>query len=120
MDEKYADAQEAFAGLAQRKDVPHPMLDWVKVHQGMTAILGHQLSESSSVFSAMRQAGMFSNETGQRELANFFVELGRNLGDAKPIPSSTIKNWNANSYEDMALLLFGLKRLGDRQFRQRE
>ena len=109
VDEKYADAQEALTGLAQRRDIPHPMLDWIKVHQGMTAILGHQLSESRSVFAAMRQAGMFSTETGQRELANFFVELGRNLGDANPVPASTIKNWNANSYEDMALLLFGLK-----------
>ncbi len=109
VDEKYADAQEAFAGLAQRRDIPHPMLDWVKVHQGMTAILDHQLSESRVVFGAMRQAGMFSNATGQRDLANFFVELGRNLGDPKPIPVNAVKNWDGNSYEDMALFLFGLK-----------
>ena len=57
VDEKYADAQEAFAGLAQRKDIPHPMLDWVKVHQGMTAILGHELSESRSVFTCIEAGG---------------------------------------------------------------
>ena len=109
VDEKYADAQEAFSGLAQRKDLAHPLAQWVKLHQGMTALLNHELSESRTVFGGLQHGGLYSNEDGERPLANFFVEAGRYLADPQPIPAKVVKAWKTSTFEDMALLLFGLK-----------
>ena len=109
VDEKYSDAQEAFASLSQRKDLPHPLSNWVRLHQGMSALLNHELSEARTIFGGLQHAGLFSNDDAQRELANFFVETGRCLADPQPIPAGAVKSWNVNTFDDMALLLFGLK-----------
>ena len=109
LDEKYADAQEAFAGLAQRKDLPNPLDHWVRLHQGLTALLNHELAEAKTIFGGLQHDGLYSSADGDRELANFFVEAGRLLASPQPIPKNALKAWNPNTQDAMALLLFGLK-----------
>lgn len=106
---KYTDAQTAFTSLTQQSNLPQPLRNWVKLHQGMTALLNHQVNDARAVFRALQDAGQFSNEKDQLSLSNFFVEAGRFLGSDQPVPGSAEKSWNTNTFEDMAPLLFGLK-----------
>ena len=110
VEEKYTDAQEALRTLLdQGTNLGQPLTNWARLHEGLAALLNHQGTDSEAIFDSIRRAGLYSTEVGQRDLANFFVESGRFLADSKPIPASAIKSWDKNTYEAMALLLFGLK-----------
>lgn len=113
--ERYADARAGLLKLSQQENLPQPLGNWVKLHQGMAALLNHQPGDARPLFVSLRDAGLFANDTNQRALANFFVETGRFLSTEQPIPSGVIKDWNKDTFETMALLLFGLKdwELGD-------
>ena len=106
---QYADAQESFQTLLQRTDLTQPLLDWARVHAGMTALLNHQPADSRAIFGNLQRAGLFSKAPGEHDLANFFPEMGRYLADDKNVPADAVKIWNKATLEDLALLLFGLK-----------
>ncbi len=110
VEEKYTDAQEGFRQLlAQQANLPQPLTNWARLHEGMTALLNHQPSDARQDFAPLERAGLFSSEERQRVLANFFVEAGRFLSANKDIPASVVPSWDKNTVEAMALLLFGLK-----------
>ena len=113
--EKYADAQADFTRLAQQTNLPQPLHDWVRLHQIMTDLLGHQVNEARTVAAALHDEGLFSNDDKQLVLANFFVETGRFLATDQSVPASVTGEWKNSTFEDLALLLFGLKdwELGD-------
>ena len=106
---QYADAQESFRTLLQRTDLTQPLLDWARVHDGMTALLNHQLADARAIFGNLQRAGLFSKAPGEHDLANLFPEMGRYLADGKNVPADAVKIWNKGTLEDLALLLFGLK-----------
>ena len=109
VEEKYADAQESFRALAQQTNLGQPLTDWVRLHQGLLALLDHQGSDARTIFAKLHQSGLFTTDPKQRDLANFFVESGRFLSGAPTIPASAVKSWNKNNFEALALLLIGLK-----------
>ena len=106
---QYADAQESFRTLLQRTDLTQPLLNWARVHDGMTALLNHQLADARAIFGNLQRGGLFSKAPGEHDLANFFPEMGRYLADEKNVPAAAVKVWNKGTLEDLALLLFGLK-----------
>ncbi len=106
---QYADAQGTLLKASQRDNVPQPLRNWIKLHRGMAALLNHQFKDARALFGSLRDAGLYSGESNQRALANFFVETGRFLETDKSIPASVTKDWNKDTFEAMALLLFGLK-----------
>ncbi len=106
---RYADAKESFTALLQRTDLPQPTRNWAQLHKGLTALLDNELTESRAIFADLRKQGLYAKEGPPLKLANFFVETGRFLADAKPIPASVLASWDKDSFENMALLLFGLK-----------
>lgn len=109
VEEKYTDAQESFRLLAQQPALGQPLTNWVRLHQGMAALLNHQSADSRALFGALQNGGLYSTDSKQRALANFFVETGRFLADSHPIPASVVNSWDKNTFEAAALLLFGLK-----------
>ena len=109
VEEKYTDAQESFHTLAQQTNLGQPLTDWVRLHEGMAALLNDEPSDARTIFGGLQKVGLFSTDPKQHDLANFFVESGRFLSDSSRIPASAVKSWNKNSFEAMALLLFGLK-----------
>ncbi len=106
---QYADAQEAFKTLLQRPDLTQPLLDWARLHYGMTALLNQQLSDSRAIFGNLQHAGLFSTAPGEHALANFFPETGRYLADDKNVPAGAVKIWSKDTFENTSLFLFGLK-----------
>jgi hypothetical protein len=107
--QQLSNAQESFASLAQRPDLVPPLLQWVRLHQGMIVLLNHQLSESRDIFRGLQTAGPFSAKEADSKLATFFVETGRYLADTAKIPASATKIWDKNTFEALSLLLFGIK-----------
>ncbi len=103
-----ATAQASFAALTARGDLPQPLASWNQLHEGMAAFLNHQPADARAIFAALQQAGPFSQTDGQRKLANFFVEVGRNIATGKPVPANAVKLWDRNTYEAQALLLFAI------------
>ena len=106
---RYADAKESFAALLQRPDLVQPTRNWARLHDGLTALLNNEVTESRAIFGSLQKEGLYTKDPAQLKLANFFEETGRFMTDAKPIPSSVLASWDKNSFENIALLLFGLK-----------
>ncbi len=109
VEEKYADARDSFRALLQPENLPRPLADWARLHLGLALLLNHQPNDARATFTAMQKAGMYSTDAKQRAEANFFVETGRILADNRHAPPSVIGSWNKNTYEDITLLLLGLK-----------
>ena len=106
---RYGDAKESFAALLQRTDLVQPTLNWVKLHNGLTALLNNEATEARAIFSELQKDGLYTKDGTQLKLANFFVETGRLVAEPKPVPAGVLKNWDKDTVENMALLLFGLK-----------
>ena len=106
---RYADAKSSFDALLQRADLTQPTKNWAMLHAGFTALLNGEVSESRSTFTRLQQSGLYTKDAAQLKLANFFVETGRFLADARMIPASVVQSWDKDTFESMSLLLFGLK-----------
>ena len=106
---RYADARQGFVTLLQRTDLIPPVQQWARLHQGLTALLDGETTEARTIFAALQQAGPFTKDPAQAKLANFFPETGRVLTDSKGVPANAVRHWDKNTFEKMALLLFGLK-----------
>jgi hypothetical protein len=72
--QQYAAAQESFSTLAIRKDLGQPLLNWVRLHQGLLFMLNHEMSNARDVFAALQKAGPYSDKDADRKLASFFTE----------------------------------------------
>ena len=112
---RYGDAKASLQTLLQRTDLVQPMQNWARLHQGLTALLDGEVTDARATFANLNQAGLFTKDPAQVKLANFFPETGRVLSDTKSVPASAVRHWDKNTFEKMALLLFGLKdwALGD-------
>ena len=106
---QYADAQQSFQTLLQRTDLTQPLLDWARVHYGMTALLNHQLSDARAIFGNLQRSGLFSDAPRDHDLANCFPETGRYLADDKNVSADALNVWNKDTLENLPLFLFGLK-----------
>ena len=106
---RYADAKLSLDALLQRTDLTQPLQSWARLHKGLTELLDGETTEARGVFWTIQHAGLFTKDATQAKLANFFPEAGRVLSDNKNVPATAIKHWDKDTYETMALLLFGLK-----------
>ena len=106
---QYATAQDSLGSIQNGPGPEQPLQDWARLHYGMAALLNHQSGESRDAFSRLERDGPYSKDPEQAKLANFFVQTGRFMDNPKTINGSAIKNWNKDSFEDIALFLFGLK-----------
>ena len=110
--EKYADAEADFASLAKQPNLPQPLRDWVKLHQGMTALLNHQVRDADALFASLQSAGLFANDDKHLALANFFVETGRFLATDQPVPASVIAQWKKRHGRGFRPAALRVERLG--------
>ena len=96
--------------LAQRKDLPHPLDRLGQAPPGHDRPPQPRPFERARRFSAVcNKAACIPTTTANAAWRIFSSRPGRYLADAQPIPASAVKNWNVNTFDDMGLLLFGLK-----------
>jgi eukaryotic-like serine/threonine-protein kinase len=105
--EKYGDALTTFTKLAAEVTVPRPMLDWIRLHAGLAALLNQQPDRAREFFQAEEKSGLFTSSRGDRPLPEFFIETAKKLGASGSIPANA-----GNDKSDSAAfgnLLFGFK-----------
>ncbi|MFN2509619.1 MAG: hypothetical protein ABR589_12710, partial [Chthoniobacterales bacterium] len=106
---KYDAATTAFTRLAKEAGDRQPLLNWIRLHAGLAALLQGKTSAAREMFQQIEQAGPFSTAKGDAELAAFFVETARKLARAEPVPADALANMDVNSVQSFAVFLFGAK-----------
>ena len=86
---KYDEALTTFDKLAAEVTVPRPMLDWIRLHAGLAALLNQQADKAREYFQAEEKSGAYSSARGDRSLAEFFTETSKLLGTSESIPANT-------------------------------
>lgn len=105
----FAGAYEAFARLDDAPELAQPLRNWITLHAGLSALLNGRLAEGLAAMKELYARGMYSTDPAQRELSNFFVEVGRLGGERMAIPATVSNNLNKTDYEALGLFLFALK-----------
>ena len=86
---KYDEALTTFDKLAAEVTVPRPMLDWIRLHAGLAALLNEQTDKAREYFQAEEKSGLYSSARGDRPLADFFVATSKLLSAPEPISAET-------------------------------
>ena len=109
LDGLYDDARGEFERLAATPGIKPPLKTWVKMNEGLANIMLGNHEEAANIFAAIDKAGLFSTETRDLPMANFFVNAGKDL--SKPdvvIPGSVTNLYSNQNFEAFGLLCFGL------------
>ncbi len=103
---RFPEASEKFGTLA--KNSPQPTANWAVFNDGLCLLFQAKESEARSVFASMPPSG-------EGELAGFFAEVSRVLGEDGPVPAGAAAAFSTDSFKAMGLLAAGLKnwQLGD-------
>jgi len=91
------------------QNVPQPLLSWVTLHVGLARLLEGNEADSRKVFGRLGARDVFGKSADDRKLATFFVTLGKQLETDQPQPGTVAKELDKDTYESIALLLYGLK-----------
>ncbi|MEQ1858943.1 MAG: protein kinase [Chthoniobacteraceae bacterium] len=112
---EFAKAATGFAAFAEEPDVPKPLLNWLTVHEGLAHLFAGDEKTARRVFSRLEARPPTGRGAVERKQSEFFINLGKTLQAARPIPSDAAQYYDKTNYECVALLLAGLKdwMLGD-------
>ena len=105
---KYDEALTTFDKLAAEVTVPRPMLDWIRLHAGLAALLNQQADKAREYFQAEEKSGAYSSARGDRSLAEFFAETSKSLGTSESIPANASVR-GENGAQTFGSLLFAFK-----------
>lgn len=106
---KFEQAAGHFAELAAQPSVPQPLLNWVSLHQGLAELLSGNDEKARPCFSEIENRGLYSRDPAEQKMARFFIETSHQLGSASAAAPSLARNYDKDSHEAIALLLFALK-----------
>ena len=104
----YEKAGGLFAEMAGLPNLQQPLGRWIKLHQGMAALLARNQAQAKPIFQRLYEIGGFSLDPADKPLVNLFFESGRILSGDAPILSSSIKPQTSNGSEAMPLFLYAL------------
>ena len=101
-------AANAFTKLGA-SNLPRPMLDWTNFHDGLARFSAGQLDEGRAAFHKIAERGNYSTASDAKKIADFLVETAGAAASDDPIPLAAAQRLDAQSYEALGLLVFGLK-----------
>jgi hypothetical protein len=111
--EKLADGRPGEAAAAMGKVVAQkpaqPRLNWAGLFEGLSLLLAERRDDANAAFSKVENRGLYSKKDADRDLARFFVEVGRRMQGDAPIDPDDVKVSNAASYQAVAPFFYGLK-----------
>ena len=105
---KYDEALATFEKLGEEVTVPRPMLDWIRLHAGLVALLNQQTDKARKYFQAEEKSGAYSSARGDRLLAEFFSETSKSLAKSESIPANASVR-GENDAQTFGSLLFAFK-----------
>jgi len=100
-------ARAEFQRLAGQPDYPQPQKSWAVLNSALAALMLGDAPPALESLKKLTQAGLYSTTQEDQHLANFFVEVGRVVGQNKPIPVSIRSLYDAKN-EVFALLIFAV------------
>lgn len=107
-DRQFDDARTEFHRLAESPGLPQPQKNWILMNEALATLLGGDAEKAASIFEGIHEAGLYSHEASDSELANFFVGAAQLLSKSdKIIPASTA-NLYSSSTEAFGLLCFAM------------
>ncbi|HYR59201.1 MAG TPA: hypothetical protein VEO95_11245 [Chthoniobacteraceae bacterium] len=105
---KYDDASAILKSL-DTDSVPQPTRNWITVQNGLARLLAGRLPEARAEFGKVEQRGPFTKDPRQEKLAKFFVASARLAASEEPVKNDAAKDFEPDSTEAFAFLVFGLK-----------
>ncbi len=100
-------ARREFQKLASQSDFPQPDKSWAVMNGALASLLLGDTQQAIDALKKLNKAGLFSTNTQDQRLANFFVEVSRVVAQGQPISASTRNLYDARD-EAFALLLFAI------------
>lgn len=102
-------AEVAFSRALAEPNVPQPLLNWIRFHQGLVLLLNKKVTESRAVYQKIYDAGSYSTAEGERALAAFFVEGAGRMATDEAVPPVVSRGIDKSTVQAFALLLYGAK-----------
>ena len=109
IDGNYGAAATAFNQLTADAQNRQPLLNWIRMHAGLAALLDGKLAAARESFAQVERGGLYSKASADAELARFFVDGARALATAEPIAPSSLAPMNLSGAGSFAVLAGGLK-----------
>jgi hypothetical protein len=106
---KHNVAHGAFARIAADAKNRQPPYDWIRLHEGLAALIAREPPQAKKAFQDVENAGQSGFAKEDVDLAKFFVTTAKTMSMAGNIPASSAGAARADSYEAFALFLFALK-----------
>jgi len=106
---KYDTARTAFAHLANEAQNRQPLLNWIRLHRGLAALLRGYSNQARDAFQEVEKAGLYSNKSEDAALARFFVETAHAMSAPQPVPANASASADAKEAQPFALFLYGIK-----------
>ena len=100
-------ARAEFKRLAGKADYPQPQKSWAVLNNALATLMLGDVNPALESLKTLSQAKLYSSTAEDQPLANFFVEVGRVIGQDKPIPASILSFYDAKD-ESFALLIFAV------------
>lgn len=103
----YEGARNEFKHLAGLPDFPQPQKNWAILNAALASLVMGEPGPVASTMKKMTDAGLYSEDPKEQQMANFFVEVSRVVSQNKPISDSIRSLYDAKS-EAFALLFFAI------------
>ncbi|MDQ3625609.1 MAG: serine/threonine protein kinase [Verrucomicrobiota bacterium] len=109
IDGKYDPAAAALAKLSTEAKGQQPLLNWVRLHRGLAALLQGKTTPAREAFQEVERSGNFSDAQKDAALAQFFTDTARVLAAAGPARASVTADLDLNGAQAFAAFLYGIK-----------
>jgi hypothetical protein len=106
---KYDSARNTFTRLAGEAQNKQPLLNWIRLHRGLAALLRGYTTQARQAFEELEKAGPFSAKAEDAALARFFVETAHTMISPDPVPAGATGVPDPKSPQTFRIFLFAIK-----------
>jgi serine/threonine protein kinase len=100
-------AHAAFARIAMDAKNRQPLYDWVRLNEGLSALIGQEQSQARQAFQEVENAGQTGFKKEDVDLVNFFAATAKTMSAPGTVSASSAKR--RDNFKSFGLLLFALK-----------
>lgn len=100
-------ARTEFKRLSSQADFPQPQKSWAVMNGALASLFLGEPKPALTALKQLNKEGLYSSVPEDQQLANFFVEVSRVVGQNQPI-SASIRNLYTAKEEAFALLIFAI------------
>src|SRR3984893_2584307 len=106
---KHNVAGAAFARVAISAKDRQPLYDWIRLHEGLAALIAREPLQAKKAFQEVENGGQTGFAKEDVDLAKFFVTTAKSMAGSGAIPGNSASALRADTHEAFALFLFALK-----------